>query len=122
MNCPSCGVGVTFLGDWDNAMQYKCEKCKYEISMTKTNILRELIDFKLLKWQATIEDNVKVINAQFKSPVDSMTGSDFTDWIDRNKEIVERLKKEIGFMSVSSQDYHSYEVGDLLEEILEGKK
>jgi len=35
MNCPICGVGITFLGDWDNAMQYRCDKCHYEIAMTQ---------------------------------------------------------------------------------------
>ena len=35
MNCPVCGRGITFLGTWDKAMQYRCERCKYEISMTK---------------------------------------------------------------------------------------
>ena len=33
MNCPSCGRGITFLGDWEQAMQYKCEYCKKEISI-----------------------------------------------------------------------------------------
>ena len=33
-------------------------------------------------------------------------------------EIHERLKKEIESMSVSSHDYHSYEVGDILEKIM----
>jgi len=40
MNCPSCGIGITFLGDWNNAMQYECARCGYEISMMKKNILR----------------------------------------------------------------------------------
>ncbi len=41
MNCPSCGVGIKFLGDWNNAMQYECAKCGYEISMMKKNIVRQ---------------------------------------------------------------------------------
>lgn len=40
----------------------------------------------------------------------------------KNDLIVERLKKEIGFMSVSSQDYHAYEVEEILQKILEEKK
>lgn len=35
MDCPSCGRGITFIGDWDNAMQYRCHVCKYDISMAR---------------------------------------------------------------------------------------
>ncbi len=35
MNCPSCGGSIVFLGTWDNAMQYRCVRCCYEIAMTK---------------------------------------------------------------------------------------
>ncbi len=38
MNCPVCGIGITFLGTWDDAMQYRCDKCTYDISMTKNKI------------------------------------------------------------------------------------
>jgi len=134
MNCPSCGVSVTFLGDWDNAMQYKCERCKYEISMTKTNILRQLTedDFKFIMtagWceRETMdydENRFKQIKEQFLKNQEYVgrVGEKHLDEIVENKVIVYRLKKEIESMGVSSHDYHAYEVEEILEDILRGKK
>ncbi len=43
MNCPKCNRGLTFMGDWENAMRYRCEDCKYDISMKK---IKHSHDFK----------------------------------------------------------------------------
>jgi len=83
----------------------------YDIGGSKARTEAKKLVKQILKWKEDSEELQK-----------APTYRQF--WIDYPKyaKIVERLKKEIQSMSVSSQDYHSYEVGDLLEEILEGEK